>query len=316
MLGLAMRIIFMGSPDFAVPSLNLIAEHFDIVGVFTQPDRPSGRGRKLMPPSVKVRSIELGLPIYQPANLKGEEAEKTVRELRPSLVVVAAYGHILSQAILDIPTVGSINVHASLLPRWRGAAPVQAAILHGDTETGITLMLIDAGLDTGPILSQRSIIIQSDDTARTLTKKLALLGAEMLPETITRFIASEIQPTPQDDEIATYAHMLNKRDGILNFTEPAVSLERQVRAYEPWPTSYFLWDDLRIVVRKARVSRKEASHTPGQTTAVDDFPGIVTSDGTLVLDIVQPAGKQAIGGADFLRGAPTFLGQGLQTKSE
>jgi methionyl-tRNA formyltransferase len=316
MLGLAMRIIFMGSPDFAVPSLSSVAEHFDIVGVFTQPDRPSGRGRKLKHSNVKARSVELGLPIFQPASLKGEEAEKTVRELEPSLVVVAAYGHILSQAILDIPTVGSINVHASLLPRWRGAAPVQAAILHGDAETGITLMLIDAGLDTGPILSQRSITIQSDDTARTLTKKLALLGAEMLPETITRFIASEIQPTPQDDEIATYAHMLKKRDGILNFKEPAASLERQVRAYEPWPTSYFLWDDLRIVVRKAHVSMQKASLTPGQTTAINDFPGVVTSDGTLVLDIVQPAGKRALGGADFLRGAPTFLDQGLQTKSE
>ena len=316
MLGLAMRVIFMGSPDFAVPSLNSVAEHFDIVGVFTQPDRPSGRGRKLKHSNVKARSVELGLPIFQPANLKGEEAVKTVRELEPSLVVVAAYGHILSQAILDIPTVGSINVHASLLPRWRGAAPVQAAILHGDAETGITLMLIDAGLDTGPILSQRSITIQSDDTARTLTKKLALLGAEMLPETITRFIASEIHPTQQDDEISTYAHMLKKRDWILNFKDPAASLERQVRAYEPWPTSYFLWDDLRIVVRKAHVSMQKASLTPGQTTAIDDFPGVVTSDGTLVLDIVQPAGKRALGGADFLRGAPTFLDQGLQTKSE
>jgi methionyl-tRNA formyltransferase len=138
----------------------------------------------------------------------------------------------------------------------------------------------------------------------------------MLPETITRFIASEIQPTPQDDEIATYAHMLKKRDGILNFKEPAASLERQVRAYEPWPTSYFLWDDLRIVVRKAHVSMQKASLTPGQTTAINDFPGVVTSDGTLVLDIVQPAGKRALGGADFLRGAPTFLDQGLQTKSE
>lgn len=311
MLGLVMRIVFMGSPEFAVPSLNAVAEHFDIVGVFTQPDRPSGRGRKLTPSSVKVRAEELGLPIFQPISMRYSESEDMLRNLQPSLAFVAAYGQILPQSILEVPTHGIINVHASLLPRWRGAAPVQASILHGDEETGITLMLIDAGMDTGPILSQRKIEILSQETGGELTQRLAELGAEMLPETISLFLTNDIQPVPQDEDYATYAPMLKKADGLLDFTKAAVLLERQVRAYEPWPGSFFLLDDLRVVLRRCHIVDSDVARYPGKTTQVDDFPAVFTGDGILILDYVQPAGKRIIRGDDFLRGAPSFLGSHL-----
>jgi methionyl-tRNA formyltransferase len=311
MLGLIMRIVFMGSPDFAVPSLNAVAEHFELVGVITQPDRPSGRGRKLTSSSVKTRAEELELPIFQPISMKHSESEDMLRNLHPSLVVVAAYGKILPQSILDIPTYGTINVHASLLPRWRGAAPVQASILNGDDETGITLMLIDAGMDTGPVLSQRTIAILHQETGGELTQRLAELGAEMLPETISQFIADEIHPTPQDEQHATYAPMLKKVDGFLDFTKSAMVLERQVRAFEPWPGSYFLWGDLRVVVRRGHSHNHRMSQPPGKTTQMKDYPAVFTSDGILVLDYVQPAGKRMIRGDDFLRGAPSFLDTSL-----
>lgn len=309
-----MRIVFMGSPEFAVPSLNAVAEHFDIVGVITQPDRPSGRGRKLTPSSVKVRAEEMGLPIFQPVSMRYSESEDMLRNLQPSLAVVAAYGQILPQSILDIPTHGIINVHASLLPRWRGAGPVQASILHGDVETGITLMLIDAGMDTGPILSQRKTEILSQETGGELTQRLADLGADMLPETISLFLTNDIQPVPQDEDFATYAPMLKKADGYLDFTKPAVALERQVRAYEPWPGSFFLWDDLRVAVRKGHIVGSDLSRSPGKTTQIDDFPAVFTGDGILVLDYLQPAGKRIIRGDDFLRGAPLFLESYLHSK--
>jgi methionyl-tRNA formyltransferase len=282
-----MQIVFIGSPDFAVPSLNTLAEHFDVVGVITQPDRPSGRGRKLKPSSIKLRAFELELSVFQPKTMKSKESQRLLQELAPSLVVVAAYGQILPQSIINIPQHGIVNVHASLLPRWRGAAPVQAAILNGDPETGVSLMLIDEGMDTGAILAQQSITIQPDETGGALTQRLSQLGAEMLPDTINRHIAGEIDPEPQDSEAATY-------------------LARQIRAFEPWPSSFFYLNGLRIVVRKAEAIVRTPIHAPGKTTVVEGFPAVSAADGILILSEVQPAGKRITRGDHFLRGMPTY----------
>jgi methionyl-tRNA formyltransferase len=302
-----MQIVFMGSPDFAVPSLNKLAEQFNIIGVFTQPDRPSGRGRKLKSSSVKLRALELALPVFQPKSMKSTESHQLLQELEPTLVVVVAYGQILPQTILDIPPKGIVNVHASLLPRWRGAAPVQAAILNGDIETGISLMLIDAGMDTGPILAQQSIKIQARETGGELTRRLSTLGAELLPDTIIGYLDGEIDPVPQNPESATYAPMLKKVDGGLVFSKTAETLARQVRAYEPWPSSYLYLNALRIVVRRAKAIPHDSKQPPGNTTVVDGVPAVYTADGILLLSEVQPAGKRTIRGEDFLRGMPSFI---------
>lgn len=302
-----MRIVFMGSPNFAVPSLDTLVEQFDVVGVITQPDRPSGRGRRLSHSRVKDRAIELGLCLFQPKRMRDDASIIMLRSLQPELVVVAAYGQILSQECLAVPTRGSINVHASLLPRWRGAAPVQAAILHGDASTGVTLMLMDAGLDTGPILAQQMVEITPGETGGELTHRLARLGAEMLPKTISSFINNDIAPIAQIDDLATHAPMLKKVDGLLDFSHAAISLERQIRAFEPWPGSYFQWRDMRIVVRKAQAAEGGNSLEFGSTLTINKSPAVVTSKGILVLEYVQPAGKKTMRAEDFLRGSPSFM---------
>ncbi len=311
-----MRIVFMGSPDFAVPSLDTLVEQFDVVGVITQPDRPSGRGRRLSQSRVKDRAIELGLSLFQPKRMRDDASIEMLRSWQPELVVVAAYGQILSQECLDVPTSGSINVHASLLPRWRGAAPVQASILHGDTVTGVTLMLMDAGLDTGPILAQRMLEISPVETGGELTHRLSKLGAEMLPDTISSFITNDIAPIPQIDGRATYAPMLKKLDGRLDFSQVAVSLERQIRAFEPWPGSYFQWRDMRIVVRKAQAAEGGNTMEIGSIRTINKFPAVVTGEGLLILEYVQPSGKKAMRGEDFLRGSPSFVEENIYSKEQ
>jgi methionyl-tRNA formyltransferase len=311
-LGLDMRIVFMGSPDFAVPSLHTLAECFEIVGVITQPDRPSGRGRKLTHSSVKKLASELELPIFQPSTMKDIEAEQMLRDLSPDLVVVAAYGQILPENILQIPEYGILNVHASLLPRWRGASPIQASILHGDEDTGISLMLIDPGMDSGPILSQVKTKIRQGETGGELTQRLAMLGASTLEDTISNYVSGNITPEAQPEEGVTYAPLLKKSDGRLDFTKSAVQLERQIRAYEPWPSSFFFWGDLRIVARQAHVIDDSGNSSPGTATADDKIPAVHTGDGLLVFDRLQPAGKRTIRGDEFLRGASTFPGSKLR----
>src|SRR5512147_1011647 len=220
------RLVFMGSPDFALPTLQTLSEHYEVVGVVTQPDRASGRGRELKPPPVKLLAQELKIPVIQPEKLRQPEAMEQLRLWKPDLIVVAAFGQILKKDVLDLPRFGSINVHASLLPRWRGAAPINAAILHGDEETGVTIMKMDVGLDTGPILSQRSIRLTPDDTAGSVTESLSHLGADLLLETLPDYLSGKIQPLPQPEEGATYAPMLKKEEGRLDFTQPAEELER------------------------------------------------------------------------------------------
>ncbi|MEJ5223205.1 MAG: methionyl-tRNA formyltransferase [Anaerolineales bacterium] len=295
------RIVFMGSPDFAVPSLRALAAAYRICGVVTQPVRPSGRGGVLSPPPVKVLAQELGLPLMQPEKLRASEAMAQLTEWAPDVIIVAAFGQILRQNVLDLPRFGCVNVHGSLLPRWRGAAPIQAAILAGDAETGITIMKMDAGIDTGDILSMRAIPIASDDTGGTLFEKMAQLGADLLLETLPRYLRGEIEPRPQPAEGVTYAPMLKKEDGLLDFTRPAAELERRVRAFNPWPSAWMLWQGAPLKIHRAHVGAAKAQ--PGQRLVVNGLPAIGAGEGVLVFDEVQPAGKKPMPGKAFLAGA-------------
>ena len=296
------RIVFMGSPDFAVPILEALAVYYPVVGVVTQPDRPAGRGGSLKSPAIKQTALHLGLPMIQPEKMRQPEAMQQLRDWAPGLIVVAAFGQILRPVVLDMPKFGCINLHGSLLPRWRGAAPIQAAILAGDVETGITLMKMDPGVDTGMILSQRSLPIAPDDTAGTLFSRLAPLGANLLLETLPRYISGELQPQPQPAEGITYAPMLKKEAGLLDFTQPAVALERRVRAFDPWPGTWFVWNNQPMKVLRASISA-EKSPGAGIRLTVDGSPAIGTGEGVLILEEVQPAGKKPMPGKAFLAGA-------------
>jgi len=302
---MTLRIVFMGSPDFALPTLKALHENFNVVGVVTQPDRPSGRGRKLQPPDVKRLAIELALPYIQPASLKEENALQKLQDWSPDVIVVAAFGQILRDNVLKLPPHGCINVHASLLPRWRGAAPVQAAVLHDDM-TGVTIMKMDKGLDTGPILSQRPITITDEMTAGILFDQLAQMGADLLIDTLPKVINGEIQPQPQDDQKATYAPRLKKEDGELDFSQPAEFLARKVRAYNPWPGAYQFFDGTRMKIYQAH-SNEYISVQPGERLIHEEKPAWGTSKGILVLDQVQAAGKSRMPGEDFLHGAKEWI---------
>ena len=291
----------MGSPDFALSTLRALHEHYPVVGVVTQPDRVAGRGRELKPPPVKSLTLELGLPVIQPEMLREPEALEQLRAWAPDAIVVAAFGQILRQDVLDLPQFGCINVHASLLPRWRGAAPINAAILHGDDETGITIMKMDAGLDTGPILTQRSVRIQPDETAGSLFETLSLLGADLLLETLPKYFSGEITAHPQPEEGATYVGILKKQEGKLNFSSTAVELERKVRAFNPWPGTYFEWDGNLLKVHRAGTS--PGKKREGKRTIHNGLPAVGTPNGLLVLEEVQPAGKKRMSGKAFLAGA-------------
>ncbi len=312
MIGLVMRILFMGSPQFAVPSLHALASKYNVIGVVTQPDRPAGRGKVLRPSPVKLIAQDLNLSIVQPKRLRDVEAINQIRDMQPDLIIVAAYGQILPQSILDIPSFGSLNIHASLLPRWRGAAPIHAAILHGDEETGISIMLMDAGMDTGPILSQRKLTIHPYETAGDLSLRLSTTGADLLIDTLPGYLSGEILPNPQDDSLATYAPMIQKSEGLLDFKKSAADLLLQVRAFEPWPTSFFNWRDQRFVVKKAHAV-KHKTFDPGQVILLDKYPAITTSDGLLVIEQIQPAGKKVMPGDAFLRGSSEFIGANLSS---
>lgn len=299
------QIVFMGSPGFAVPSLRALADVYPVVGVVTQPDREAGRGRTLVAPPVKEAALQLGLPVIQPEKLRDPEAMTQLQAWSPDLIVVAAFGQILRPAVLNLPRFGCVNVHGSLLPRWRGAAPIQAAILAGDPDTGITIMKMDSGVDTGPMLSQRATPIESDDTAGSLFEKLSVLGAELLMETLPGYLQGLIQPLPQPEEGVTYASMLRKEDGLLDFTRPAEELARLVRAFNPWPGAYFELQGSVMKVHAAHAIPERAN--PGEHRIVQKYPAIGTVDGVLVLDVVQPAGKKSMDGKAFLVGIRNWI---------
>jgi methionyl-tRNA formyltransferase len=301
---MTIRLVFMGSPDFALPTLKSLAEDkaFQLVGVVTQPDRPAGRGRNLTPPPVKVFAQSLGLEVIQPPKLREPEPFAKLASWRPEMIVVAAFGQILRQNVLDLPRYGCINVHASLLPRWRGAAPIQAAIAAGDIHSGVSIMKMDAGVDNGPILAQQAIPIFPSDNAETLSARLAELGSHLLIQTIPGYVQGEVLPQPQDESLATRAPMLKKEDGLLDFSQPADVLERKIRALEPWPGAYFVWQDNLLKIHRAHTWIQTGS-VPAKREIIDGLPALGTSQGWLVLDEVQPAGKRIMSGDVFLNGA-------------
>lgn len=301
------RIVFMGSPDFAVPILERLAQEYPIAGVVTQPDRPAGRGRTLTPPPIKILAQRLALPLIQPLKVRQPEAMQQLRDWAPDVIVVAAFGQILRQDILGLPPSGCINVHASLLPRWRGAAPIQAAILHGDRQSGVTIMQMDPGIDTGAMLSQRALDILPDDTAGSLSARLADLGAVLLAETLPDILAGNTQPVSQDETVATYAPLLKKEDGLLDFSQTALELERRVRAFLPWPGAYTTWQDQPLKIHLARAVQETKSYAqPGARFIAGGLPAVATAQGALVLQVLQPAGKKAMDGKSFLAGAKNW----------
>ena len=306
------RIVFMGTPAFAVPSLEKLAESYDIVAVVTQPDRPAGRKQRLTAPPAKEAALARGLPVWQPPTLRTPEAVARLRTLAPDLIVVVAFGQILRTDVLEVPPHGCLNVHGSLLPRYRGAAPVPAVILAGETKTGVTLMQMDEGMDTGPIIAQATCSIAPDDTTATLSERLARLGADLLVETLPPWLAGKIVPQLQDDSQATYCGLIAKADGRIDWRLPVEELARRVRAYFPWPAAFTSWQGKSLkVLRAVPLPDWRGEGQPGQAVALDDGAGVITGKGALRLLEVQLAGKRAMTIEDFLRGQRGFVGSVL-----
>ena len=311
-----MRVVFLGTPAFAVPTLDrLAAAGHEVAAVVTQPDRPRGRGQQAAAPPVKQAALRLGLPVYQPERIRRPEAHEYLAALTPRAMVVVGYGQIIPQSIIDLAPLGILNVHASLLPRYRGAAPIQAAIRDGAAESGITIMLMDAGLDTGPILSKVAVQLDPAETAGSLAAKLSEAGARLLADTVPRWIAGELQPMPQDDAWATLTRPMRKEDERIDWSQPAVTIERQIRALQPSPGAFTLLgqDALKVLVASV-LPRPHEGAPPGTLLPSSEGPTVATGQGLLLLRTVQPAGKRPMPAVDWLRGARlsegTVLGNG------
>ena len=298
----SLRIIFAGTPDFAARHLDaLLSSGHHVVGVFTQPDRPAGRGKKLMPSPVKVLAEENGLPVFQPASLRPQENQQLIADLHADVMVVVAYGLILPKAVLDMPRLGCINVHGSLLPRWRGAAPIQRALWAGDAETGVTIMQMDVGLDTGDMLYKLVCPITDEDTSATLYDKLAGLGPAGLIETLAQLANGTAQPQVQDEAQVTYAEKLSKEEARVNWSLSAAQLERCIRAFNPWPMSWLEIDGQPLKIWKASVIDTGTTAEPGTIVdATKQGIQVATGDGILNVESLQPAGKKAMSAQDLL----------------
>lgn len=306
------KVVFMGTPEFAVPTLQTLIDTQTVVGVVTQPDRPAGRGRQLRPSPVKEVAQAHDLPLYQPKSLRKEETAAPLRAWNPDVIVVAAFGQILRPHVLSLPPHGCINVHASLLPRWRGASPIQHAIMAGDAETGITLMQMDEGLDTGPIYVQESLPIRPDETAATLHDRLAQLGADMAGRYLDDILAGRIPARPQGDGQSTYAPMIKKEAGELDWQQPAEALDRHVRAMTPWPGAFTSWQGQNLkILRAAPADGRLPDDRCGAVVQRDDAVIVLAGKGGLRLEQVQLAGKQAMDVDEFVRGRPDFVGSVL-----
>jgi methionyl-tRNA formyltransferase len=301
-----LRIVFAGTPDFSVPALEALhAAGHSLRAVYTQPDRPSGRGRTVTPGPVKRRALELGLTVEQPASLKAEEAVSRLSACQPDLMVVVAYGLLLPQAVLDLPRLGCLNIHASLLPRWRGAAPVQRAILAGDTRTGITIMKMDAGLDTGPILLVRSTEIGASESGGSLHDRLAVLGAEAIVTAIDEWRSGQVTPVPQPVDGVTYAAKIRKEEALIDWTQPATDIGRKVRAFNPWPVAETRWHGQQLRIWEAQARPGMAGGEPGQVVEARNGRIVVaTGSGSLGLGQVQLAGRKITTAAEFLKAHP------------
>jgi len=307
----------MGTPEFATPSLSALVEasarnHWEIVAVATQPDRPAGRGKQLATSPVKQMALTFGIPVLQPASLRKEpDTVETLRLLAPDLVVVAAYGLILPKRVLEIPTFGCINVHASLLPAYRGASPITAALLDGLTETGVTIMLMNEGMDTGPSLRQVALPLLPDDTTTSLSARLAEQGARLLVETLVGWLAGDVAPVAQEllPGEPSACRQIKKEDGLIDWSAAATYIERMTRAYTPWPSAYTYWKGEPFKIVKASVL--EGSAAPGVVRRTANGAAIGTGEKLLLLHTIQPAGKRSMDVRSFLNGAPDFIGATL-----
>jgi len=301
-----LRIVFAGTPDFAVPALDALhAAGHEIAAVYTQPDRPAGRGQTLNESPVKRRAVELGLPLAQPATLRAPEAAADLAAHRPELMVVVAYGLILPPAILGVPRLGCWNIHASLLPRWRGAAPIQRSILAGDTTTGITIMQMDAGLDTGPMLLVRPLPIGARENGGQLHDRLAALGAESIVAAVEQFLAGRLAAVRQPDEGATYAAKIRKQEAVIDWRQSSVQIDRQVRAFNPWPVAETRWRGQQLRIWEAESVAASGGCEPGRVLeATGGRLLVATGEGALQLHRVQLAGRRAMTPTEFLNAHP------------
>ncbi len=313
-----LNIVFAGTPDFAAKHLNaLIKSEFNVVGVYTQPDRPAGRGKKLTASAVKQLALEHNLPVYQPENFKSDEAVTELATLNADIMIVVAYGLILPTVVLETPRLGCLNVHGSLLPRWRGAAPIQRAIWAGDEETGVTIMQMNAGLDTGDMLSKVSYPIDDDETSASLYEKLAAQAPQVLVDTIKQLVNNELTAQVQDETLANYAKKLSKAEARIDWSQDANFIERCVRAFNPWPMSYFELAGKPVKVHKVSVLGI-ASDKPAGTIINADKNGIqvVTGRGILNLEVIQLSGKKAMPVQDILNARSELFAAGTQLVTE
>ena len=312
-----MRVIFMGTPEFAVPTLSaLLNSEYSVVGVVTQPDRPRGRGKSVTPSPIKALAQSHQVPILQPEKIKRPEFLSALEAWQADVIVVAAFGRILPKVILDLPPRGCLNVHSSLLPQYRGAAPIQWALINGDAETGVTIMLMDEGMDTGPILSQEKVTIEPEDTAKELSDRLAHVGGELLLETLRRWEGQEISPRRQDGEKGSLAPMLRKEDGAISWEQPATVIHNRIRGLSPWPGAYTFFQQDRLSVWKA-IPYMESDETsseavPGTIVKLEkDEIKIKTGKGLLVITELQMAGRKRMGVKQFLSGYRLMEGERL-----
>lgn len=308
-----MRIIFMGTPDFAVGTLEaLAAAGHEVVLAVTQPDKPQGRKQILVAPPVKATAEKLGISVFQPKRVREPEALEVLRGYEPELIVVAAFGQILPKELLDLPKYGCINVHASLLPKYRGAAPIQWAILNGDAVTGVTIMRMDVGLDTGDMIAKAEVAISPEDTGGTLFDRLAKTGAKLCVDTIPSIVDGSAVYTPQDEQAATKVGQISKKDGRINFTRSAHAIECQIRGLDPWPSAYTSLGGKTLKLWAAQVSDRQTDALPGTVVLVEkDRFGVQTGDGVLICTQVQLEGKKRMSAADFLRGNALEAGSRL-----
>lgn len=315
-----MRVVFMGTPQFAVNTLEMLAKRgHDIVGVVTQPDRPQGRGKKLIPSPIKAKALELGLTIYQPEKVKDPQFIEVLNELQPEVIVVVAYGQILPRQILDLPPWGCINIHASLLPKYRGAAPIHWAIINGEKETGVTTMLMDTGLDTGPMLLKDSLIIDETMTTGALHDQLAVMGANLLVQTLDKLVKGQIVPKPQNNEESSYAPLLTKEHEKINWQLNKLEIHNLVRGMNPWPGAYTLFNGNRLKIWETSL-KKYSGQNIGETGEIleytEDGFWIQTGDEPILITKVQPAGKKLMTAVSFGHGYGIYSGQCLGEKNE
>jgi methionyl-tRNA formyltransferase len=297
----AQRLVFAGTPEFSVPPLRaLLDSPYEVVGVYTQPDRPAGRGRKLSPSPVKEVALDAGVAVFQPANFKTAAAVDELAALRPDLMIVVAYGLLLPRAVLDIPRRGCVNIHASVLPRWRGAAPIQRAVLAGDATSGITIMRMEEGLDTGPMYRVDEIELRPDETGGSLHDRLSVLGAESLMTALPGILDGSITPQPQDDGLSCYARKLDKSEAWIDWTRPAADIERQVRAFNPWPVAQTRYEDANLRIWRAHAVSGVGAVPGTVMSASRSGIEVATGDGLLCVTELQLPGKRPMGAQDFI----------------